>query len=213
MAIESRDSPFRPEFFDRVDAGEDELFYATPRLVAHIDDQARASLAQHYAEVLVSGTAILDLMSSCVSHLPAGVAFGAVTGLGMNAVELDANPQLTERVVHNLNREPRLPFADAAFDACLIAVSIQYLTQPIAVLADVGRVLKPAAPCVVSFSNRMFPTKAVAVWRAIGDRDHAGLIGAYFDATGGFDSPAFAALRPPTGASDPLYVVTARRKA
>ena len=213
MAIESRDNPFRPEFFDRVDASEDELFYAVPRLVAHIDDQARTSLAAHYAEVLTPGTAILDLMSSFVSHLPAEVAFAAVTGLGMNAVELDANPQLTERVVHNLNREPRLPFADAAFDACLIAVSIQYLTQPGAVLADVGRVLKPAAPCIVSFSNRMFPTKAVAVWRAIGDRDHAGLIAAYFDAAGGFAEPAFAALQSPTGMSDPLYVVTARRKA
>ena len=213
MAIPSRDSPFRPEFFDRVDASEDELFYAAPRLVAHIDDQARASLAAHYAEVLAPGTAILDLMSSCVSHLPADVAFAAVTGLGMNAVELDANPQLTDRVVHNMNREPRLPFADAAFDACLIAVSIQSLTQPVAVLAEVARVLKPTAPCVVSFSNRMFPTKAVAVWRAIGDRDHAGLIGAYFDAAADFDPPTFTALRPPTGVSDPLFVVTARRRA
>jgi SAM-dependent methyltransferase len=211
VATRSRDSPFRREFFDRVDASDDELFYAVPRLVAHIDDDARARLAAHYAEVLAPDTAILDLMSSCVSHLPADVTFAAVTGLGMNAVELDANPRLTARVVHNLNREPRLPFTDAAFDACLIAVSIQYLTQPVAVLAEVARILKPAAPCVVSYSNRMFPTKAVAVWRAVGDRDHAGLIAAYFDAAGGFAEPTFAALRPATGIGDPLYAVTARR--
>ena len=38
----------------------------------------------------------------------------------MNAAELEANPVLTRRIVHNLNRDPTLPFADAAFDACFL---------------------------------------------------------------------------------------------
>lgn len=202
----------RPDFFLRADLADDEAFYATPRLVAHIDDRARDRLAAHYSQVLAPETDLLDLMSSCISHLPGDVRFKSVTGLGLNAVELETNPQLTRHVVHNLNRDPRLPFPDAIFDACLIAVSIQYLTQPSIVLAEVARTLRPCAPCIVSFSNRMFPTKAVAIWRSIGDRDHARLVAAYFDADEAFDTPELSILNPPTGIGDPLYAVTARRK-
>ena len=35
----------------------------------------------------------MDLMSSCVSHLPGEVGYGEVIGHGMNAEELAANPQ------------------------------------------------------------------------------------------------------------------------
>ena len=63
----------------------------------------------------------------------------------------------------------------------------------------------------MSFSNRMFPTKAVAMWRAVGDRDHARLIGHYFIEAGGFDEPELTDLSPDPGNSDPLFAVTALR--
>ena len=122
--------------FRREDEAPDERFYAEPRLVTHIDEAAIAAVTQLYREYLPADAAVLDLMSSWVSHLPAEVAYSRVVGLGMNRTELAANPRLDGLVVHDLNRTPRLPFADAEFDAAAICVSIQYLTRPVAVLRD-----------------------------------------------------------------------------
>lgn len=195
----------------RVDEAPDEAFYAMPRLVTHIDDAACAALAAYYAEVLMDGDRVLDLMSACVSHLPDSRRLSRVVGLGMNETELDANPQLDERLVHDLNRDPALPFGDAAFDACLIAVSVQYLTCPAEVFAEIARVLAPGGICAVSFSNRMFPTKAVAIWRALDDSGHGRLVAAYLEDTGLFTGVALHDLSPAPGRSDPLYVVDGRR--
>jgi SAM-dependent methyltransferase len=151
-------------------------------------------------------------MSSCVSHLPRGVRYERVIGHGMNAAELRANPQLTGGFVQDLNRHPPLPFVDAAVDACTLAVSVQYLTRPLEVFAEVARVLRPGAPFVLSFSNRMFPTKAVAIWRALDDHRHGGLIDLYFRHAGGFGPAAFLDISPFPGRSDPLYVVVGDRR-
>jgi SAM-dependent methyltransferase len=204
--------PFEPGHFAREDERPDDDFYRIPRLVAHIDEPAIAALSAYYARTLPPGGDVLDLMSSCISHLPDEPALASVTGLGMNAVELDANPRLTERVVQDLNRNPSVPFAHARFDACLIAVSVQYLVHPVEVFAGIGRVLKPGAPCIVSFSNRCFWTKAVAVWRALGDEQHTRLVALYFERSGMFEEPECLDLSPAPGESDPLFVVTARRR-
>ena len=201
------------EYFRRADETDDTLFYTMPRLVTHIDEAACEALRDYYAELLPPDGEILDLMSSCVSHLPVDNTYRSIVGLGMNKTELDANPQLTDHVIHDLNREPVLPFDDAAFDACLIAVSIQYLVKPTEVFADIARVLRPGALCVVSYSNRMFPTKAVAVWRSLDDAQHAQLIDMYFQLSERFDESEPVDLSPAPGASDPLYAVTARRAA
>lgn len=203
-------SPFKPEHFAREDSEDDARFYDFPRLVTHIDDAAIAALTEYYRRTIPSNADVLDLMSSWVSHLPGDLPLGRVAGLGMNAEELAANPRLTDRLVHNLNRDAKLPFDDASFDAVLIAVSIQYLTQPVEVLAEIARVLKPGAPCIVSFSNRCFPTKAVLVWRAYDDRQHVGLVALYFKSAGGFTEPEFIDLSP-SPESDPLWVVQAQR--
>ena len=84
----------RQELFRRMDESPDALFYEVPRLVTHIDDAAIAAVTQLYREHFPAGGAILDLMSSWVSHLPAEIAYRRVVGLGMNAAELAANPRL-----------------------------------------------------------------------------------------------------------------------
>ena len=205
------DGKLGPEHFQRDDESEDALFYAEPRLVAHIDEAACAALTGWFRDNLPAGADILVLMSSCVSHLPADVAWRRVAGLGMNAVELAANKQLTDHVVHDLSESPALPYADASFDACLITVSVQYLIHPLRVFAEIARILRPRGLCAVSFSNRMFPTKAVAVWHALDDIGHARLVAHYFGETAGFDEPVFTDLSPDPGYSDPLFMVSARR--
>ena len=104
-----------------------------------------------------------------------------------------------------------LPFDDASFDACLIALSVQYLTRPSEVFAEIGRVLVSGGVCAVSFSNRCFPTKAVAVWHALDDSGHIGLVTTYLRQADLFEEPVYADLSPHPGRSDPLFVVTAKR--
>ncbi len=131
--------PLPEEAFRRYDEASDEEFYKVPRLVTHIDDSAMAAVTQLYREYFPEGGAILDLMSSWVSHLPPEVEYRRVIGLGMNEAELRRNERLDSYVVENLNRTPELPFGDAEFDGCGICVSIDYLTRPVEVLREVGR--------------------------------------------------------------------------
>jgi SAM-dependent methyltransferase len=207
---------FPSGFFAREDERTDTAFYGPPRLVTHIDDGAIAAVSDLYAELGVDGSTgaprrVLDLMSSWVSHLRA--APSELVVLGMNAAELEANPMATERVVADLNADPRLPFADASFDAVLCCVSVDYLVRPVEVLREAARVLRPGAPVVLTFSNRCFPTKAVAGWLYADDETRCAIAAAYVRLAGGFSEPEVS-LRTPEGRryrGDPLYAVVARR--
>jgi SAM-dependent methyltransferase len=203
------DPPLPPDAFRRLDETPDPAFYATPRFVTHIDDGAIAAVTQLYREHLPAGGAVLDLMSSWVSHLPPDIPYRRVIGLGMNPDELAANPRLDGWVVHDLNAEPRLPFADGEFDAAACCVSIDYLVQPVAVLRDLARVLRPGAPLVITFSNRRFPTKVIALWEALDDTGHAQLVGQYLREAGGWGE--IVALDRSPEAGDPLFAIVARR--
>src|SRR6266446_5799480 len=165
--------------FTRLDPEDDAIFYEPPRLVCHIDDGAIAALTGFYRTILPPGGMLLDLMSSWVSHLPPEIGYAEVLGHGMNAAELAANPRLSRWFVQNLNRDTGLSLGEASIDAAMICVSIQYLEKPVAVLREISRVLRPGAPLVISFSNRCFWTKAVAVWRQLDDDGHIRLVELY----------------------------------
>jgi SAM-dependent methyltransferase len=173
-----------PDAFTKLDAEDDELFYQPPRLVCHIDDGAIAALTGFYRKVLPADGVLLDLMSSWVSHLPAEIDYKEVIGHGMNAAELAANPRLNRWFIQNLNRNTKLPIDHATLDAAMICVSIQYLQQPVAVLREIARMLRPGAPLVISFSNRCFWTKAVAIWRSLDDEGHVRLVEHYLRQAG-----------------------------
>jgi SAM-dependent methyltransferase len=201
------DGVFPPAAYERDDESPDDRFYTVARKVVHIDDGAIAALGRLYADVLPARGRLLDLMASWRSHLPADRA-AEVVGLGLNADEMADNPQLVRHVVHDLNRDPRLPFDEATFDGAMCAVSVQYVIHPARVFREVRRVLRPDAPFVVSFSNRCFPTKAVALWRHTTDAQHHTLVRAYFEAAGGWKDVREEDRSP--GGGDPLYAVWAR---
>jgi SAM-dependent methyltransferase len=194
--------------FRRYDESTDAEFYEVPRLVTHIDDDAIAAVTQVYREVLPAGGAILDLMSSWVSHLPPEVEYSRVVGLGMNEVELKANPRLTSWLVHDLNADPHLPFEDSEFDAATICVSIQYMVHAVTVIRDIGRVVRPGGTLVISFSNRCFPTKAIMLWQSLTDAGHTQLVEQYLKAAGNWTDIQILDRSPNPGRSDPLYAVT-----
>jgi len=177
--------------------------------VVHIDDGAIAALGRLYGEVLPQNGRLLDLMSSWRTHLPERFNASEVVGLGLNVEEMADNPQLESYAVHDLNREPRLPLKDGEFDGAMCAVSIQYITHPLLLFREVRRVLRPGAPFVVAFSNRCFPTKAVAVWHGTDDRQHVELVRRYFEAAGGWVDITAEDRSPSAG--DPLFVVWARK--
>jgi SAM-dependent methyltransferase len=203
------DGLFPPDAYAREDESPDDRFYGFPRKVVHIDAGAIAALGRLYADVLPADGRLLDLMSSWRSHLPDGFAARAVVGVGMNAEEMADNPQLTGAVVHDVNRDPALPFGDAEFDGAMCAVSIQYVTHPVLLFREVRRLLKPGAPFVISFSNRCFPTKAIAVWLGTTDQQHVMLVRSYFEAAGGWRDLK-EEDRSPAGNGDPLYAVWGR---
>ena len=199
---------FPAGFFDRVDEGDDAAFYAPPRFVTHIDEDAIAAVGDLYEELGIRGD-VLDLMSSWVSHFRAPPAHLRV--LGMNAAELDANPMAAERIVHDLNADPRIPLPDECVDDVVCCVSVDYLTQPVAVFRDVARVLRPGGRLVCTFSNRIFPTKAIRGWLYASEEDRPRIVAEYVRRSGVFEEPKAALRTPPGHRGDPLYAVWACR--
>jgi SAM-dependent methyltransferase len=207
--VGDRDSHFSPAFFDRADRSSDAVFYSWPRLVTHIDEAAIAAVGALYDELGIAGV-VLDLMGSWVSHFRRPPAH--LTVLGMNAEELAANPQAAATVVHDLNANPALPFEAESFDAAVCCVSVDYLTRPVEVFADVARVVRPNGPFVCTFSNRCFPTKAIRGWLYANDEQRADIVARYMRLAGGWGEPTVARRTPASEyRGDPLLGVWAHR--
>lgn len=208
------------EPFARLDPRADDQFYAKARLVQHIDATARAGIGDIYGRHLQPGMAVLDLMSSWISHLPDEAADLEVTGLGMNREELERNPRLAGHAVHDLNTDPRLPFDDERFDVAVCTVSVEYLTQPLEVFEQVARVLRPGGAFVVTFSERWFPTKVIELWTQLHPFERLGLVTDYFRRAGfvdlgtesirGLPRPQDDPYADRLAHSDPVYAVWGR---
>jgi SAM-dependent methyltransferase len=212
------------EAFARQNESDDARFYQVDRLVPHLDSLALDTVERLIgALIFEKSPAILDLMASWDSHLPPALRPASVVGLGLNRNELARNERLTGRIIHDLNREPALPFGGGEFDAVLCTVSIDYLTRPFEVVKEAGRVLRPGGLLLVIFSNRYFPQKVVRIWRASSEAERILLVEDYFRAAGCFTEPRtwisqgkprpyhdkYAELGIP---SDPVYAVFAERE-
>jgi ubiquinone/menaquinone biosynthesis C-methylase UbiE len=186
FALETGEWPYTQADLNRLDASSDEYFYTQPRFVTHIDDRAIESLTAFYADEFKAmdkkeGLDVLDLCSSWISHLPTDVSLNRVVGVGMNERELAANKQLSEWAVQDLNKEPLLSqYDDNSFDVVCNVVSVDYLTRPREIFQEMYRVLKPGGVAVMSFSNRCFPSKAVAMWLQADDIGRMTIVASYF---------------------------------
>jgi hypothetical protein len=207
---------FAAAAFDRIDPTPDPRFYESPRYVVHIDDGAIAAVAALIERLASPRPRILDLLSSYRSHLPPYLAAREVFGIGLNAAEMAANPQLSRWMVQDLNVDPAIAVPDEPYDLALCTVSVQYLARPLELFDAVRRLLRsPGAATdggafLVTFSNRCFPTKAIRLWLEGDDADHLALVRQYFSLSGGWTAVEAAAHTPAAG--DPLFGVWARRQ-
>lgn len=195
---------FAAENFCRADERADATFYQEPRLVQHMDSTARAAIRAQYGHLIPTGGQVLDLMGSWDSHLPTEVQLAGLTVVGMNEEELRHNPRATATQLQDLNHRPLLGFADNSFDAVLCTASIEYLTNPLAVWAEVRRVLRPGGVVTIAFSNRWFPPKAIRVWTEMHEFERMGWVAELLRSSGGFRGLATLSRRGlPRPADDP----------
>ena len=186
----------------KIDRSNDESFYRSPRFVTHADDQFCSRLTDLYGAVMAPGDRVFDAMSSWVSFLPS-LSFDRVVGHGLNRAELEANEQLDAFFIQDFNTTQRLPLDDEQFDVVCCALSVQYLQYPGAIFSEFERILSPGGHVIVSFTNRMFPTKAVRAWRVRSMDERAALVEEYLT-TGGFTQTERVVDRP---GDDPFYAV------
>ena len=177
---------FAPHNFQRPNEAPDTHFYEKPRMVQHLDSTARATIRHQYNSLIPTGARVLDLMGSWDSHLAKETELSTLTVLGMNGEELKQNQQATETLVQDLNNQSKLDFADNSFEAVLCTASIEYLINPLAVMAEVRRVLCPGGLIAIAMSNRWFPPKAIQIWTEMHDFERMGWVAQLLHATGGF---------------------------
>jgi SAM-dependent methyltransferase/FKBP-type peptidyl-prolyl cis-trans isomerase 2 len=190
--------------FQRDDERPDDHFYQESRLVHHLDSTARETICSRYGQLIPAGARVLDLMGSWDSHLPQELELSGLTVLGLNEAELRHNPRAGETLVQDLNIRPTLSFAENSFDAVLCTASIEYLTDPLTVMAEVRRVLRPGGLLAFAFSNRWFPPKAVRVWTEMHEFERMGWVSELILTTGGFcDLATFSRRGLPRPSDDP----------
>ncbi|MCX7913667.1 MAG: methyltransferase domain-containing protein [Thermodesulfovibrionales bacterium] len=207
------------EGFQREDESDDSIFYRKPRLTAHIDSRCNENLLELYRKILPPKGTFLDLMSSYQSHIPDNRNY-YVVGLGLNAEEMNKNQRLGEYIVHDLNKNPQLPFGDEEFDAVVCDLSIEYVVKPFYLISQIKRVLKTNGVVTFSFSNRYFPQKVIKVWVDLHEFERLGYVLELLLRSGGFynfQTFSYRGYSRPkddkyfgyTFLSDPLYVVYA----
>lgn len=213
---------FASQPFERSDESSDTQFYQVQRMVHHLDSTARTAITKQYGRNITPGSRVLDLMGSWESHLPQNLVLQQLTVLGMNKEELAANTRATERVMHDLNQNPALPFADNSFDAIVCTASIEYLINPLLVFQEIHRVLQPGGVLVLAFSNRWFPPKAIKIWTRIHEFERLAMVLEMFHKTPGFQDLVALSRRglprPDDDPhwelpfSDPVYMAWGRKK-
>jgi SAM-dependent methyltransferase len=166
----------------------DRLWYAKPRFCAHVDDNFLEQLMRLYRQRTQREMKALDLCSSHLSHYP--FEYEYTLGHGLNEEELKRNKEFKGNFfVRNFNEMPKIDAADQSFDFVSMCVSVQYMTRAEELFAEIFRVLKPGGVVIVSYSNRMFYEKALAVWRDGTGFSRTQLVKSYFTNVTGFTEP------------------------
>ena len=116
-------------------------------------------------------------------------------------------------MVHDLNADPALPFADDSFDAAVCCVSVDYLVHPIEVFAErrPGACARAGRSSARSRTGASRPRRSGAGCTA-SDAEHGEIVAEYFRRAGGLDEPVVERRTPAGHLGDPLWAVWAHRR-
>eukprot|EP00639_Heterosigma_akashiwo_P006018 CAMPEP_0194570156 /NCGR_PEP_ID=MMETSP0292-20121207/7584_1 /TAXON_ID=39354 /ORGANISM="Heterosigma akashiwo, Strain CCMP2393" /LENGTH=520 /DNA_ID=CAMNT_0039420549 /DNA_START=211 /DNA_END=1773 /DNA_ORIENTATION=- len=211
--------PYTPDYFDVQDETEVGAFFEAKADYdrVYFDAASRGLLQAHLARHLRDGDALLELGAGADSYLPECLAPGRLVGVNLRPEPMAANGALTERLVQDLNAEPRLPLPDASFDAVLIQNAVEFFTDPLAVFREVYRLLKPDGYVIISFTGageyKEFEGKQIRLWRTMNDAQHMWIAGSYtkFSAEIGYSNLRGYELSPEAGALEGLTGGAAQR--
>ena len=167
---------FIPEDFSREDETSDAEYCQHPEHIENLDTLALSTIEDLFVRLIPKGAEILDLMAGVDSHIPSEIQPARITGVGLDSKGLDENAKLSEKIIHDLNGGKPLPFNDDEFDVALITLSIEYITKPLELFEEVARILKSSGLFIITFSNRMFPPKAVNIWKNTGEQERVALV-------------------------------------
>jgi len=207
-------SGLHPAAFTRANNDPDRSFYAGRGDSTQMDAGARTAVTALYQTALPATGVILDLMAGTMSHLPAEAQLETVLGLDVNGKALEANIALTRRIEQDLNETPALDLPDDTLDAVCLCDGFAYLTNPLTVLEEVNRVLRPGAPFIITFSDNFIAQKAVALWQALEPADRTRLVTLLLDKAGFGDLDTGEVVPPEdlTAWNDTVHAVIGRKK-
>jgi len=172
--------------FTRILEDDDQSFYAAIESSDSVDLTTLAELEQFYVRYLLDDMKILDLMAGFSSRLPRNLQAN-ITGLGLKEEELKNNPSLGQYHIHDVNKNPQLPFQPQQFDAVICSFAIEYINQPFAVFEEVARILKPGGVFAIGFSDRFYSQKVISIWNDVHVFERMGIVLEYFRQSGEFE--------------------------
>ncbi|MCW8963775.1 MAG: methyltransferase domain-containing protein [Gammaproteobacteria bacterium] len=170
---------------DRIDDTDDAIHYKDANLEDTFDTSSGAQLTDLYGRLLQPGDHVLDMMCGAHSYLPDNINGLHVTGIGLNQEELTANRQLTDFVVHNVNKTPVLPFEDNTFNTIVFTAAVEYLTDPALTFRELHRITKPGGSIIVTFTDHWNTLKGILIWSELHPFERLGLTLDYFLKTEG----------------------------
>jgi SAM-dependent methyltransferase len=157
--------------------------------VPYLPEEASEIIQQKLEPLLPPGGRILDLMTGAYSHIPPRIQSGRIVGLGLTEAALRQNSLLNEFIVHDVNANPRLPLPDHNFDAVTLVSGMAYVQQPVELLEDVARILRPGGLLAIVFGIVSFFDQTDAAWYSLDEDRRVDLVKAYLLKTGKYQQP------------------------
>ena len=156
-----------------------------PLLKPHLDQIAVEQIEALYSQLLPAHSKVLDLMSNQSSYLADDFATGLLTGIGHNEEALNINQRLDTYIQQNLNENVKLPFEGNNFDDAICTVGIEYLTNPLAIMLEIARVVDKGGKFIITFSDNSV-SNATTLWGQLHPFERMQLVLEYFRVTNAF---------------------------
>ncbi len=195
--------------FARDDKSDDMDYFSREQTHIHHDARALQTIEDIIDNLTIEDNPrVLELLSDANTLIPDSVSAAEIVGIGFSNGKMQQNERLTRYTAQDLNKQMELPYSDEYFDIIINNLSVEYLTNPIAVFKEAGRVLKPGGLFVVTFSNRMIAEKAVNIWKESNEQERVLLVDDMFRQSRQFtDSKVFASIGKPRPQEDKYAVL------